>query len=258
MTFRALADVVLAAVLAPRCAVCSIVLQHPLDGAVCTSCWARITRFTPPCCARCGAPLPSPRVADAHGGRCQTCTVGLAGITAARSVGPFDGALADIVHALKYGRRPSIARLLGPLVRDAAADLIPEIDVVVPVPLHPRRERERGFNQAELLAEALGLPVCLALTRRVHTGPQATTSAHVRWTNVRDAFAPGRDFRKVAGRTVALVDDVLTTGATLSAAATALRAAAPARVVALTAARAELVRPSSRPRAPLPEHPPRR
>ena len=80
---RALADAVLAAVLAPCCAVCAVVLQHPLDGAVCAVCWARITRFTPPWCERCGAPLPSPRVADASGGRCQTCTVGLTGISAA-------------------------------------------------------------------------------------------------------------------------------------------------------------------------------
>jgi len=248
---RALADAVLAAVLAPRCAVCADVLERPLDGAVCAACWARVTRFTAPCCALCGAPLPSARVAETNGARCRVCTVGLGPIRAARSVGPFEGALADIVHALKYGRRPSIGRAFGPLLRDAAGDLLGSVDLVVPVPLHPRRERERGFNQAELLAAAVGPPVCLALARAVHTAPQVAASGRARWANVRGAFAPGRDFRQVSGRTVALIDDVLTTGATLSAAAAALLPAGPVCVVALTAARAELARePSLRP-APL-------
>jgi ComF family protein len=239
---RALADAVLAAVLAPRCAICADVLERPLDGAVCASCWARVTRFTPPCCVLCGAPLASARVADTRGSRCGVCTVGLGAIRAARAVGPFEGALADIVHALKYGRRPSIAGAFGPLLRQAAGDLLDDIELVVPVPLHPRRERERGFNQAELLAAAVGPPVCLALARPVHTAPQVAASGQARWANMRGAFAPGHDFRHVSGRRVALVDDVLTTGATLSAAAAALLPAGPASVVALTAARAELAR----------------
>ncbi len=128
------------------------------------------------------------------------------------------------------------------MMRELASTWPETIDVVVPVPLHRRRERERGFNQAALLAAALGPPVCLALVRRRDTSPQAAASGAARHANVRGAFVLEGGAGRLRGRVVALVDDVLTTGATLSAAADALLPARPARILALTAARAAFAR----------------
>lgn len=235
---RALVDGALAVLLAPACAICQAVLERPLDGAVCAGCWSRLAVFSPPVCCRCGDALPSLR----GGETCAVCSVELGPIAAARSLGPYDGVLAELVLACKYARRPTVADGLGARLRPLLTAWDEPIDLVVPVPLHPRRERARGFNQAERLARALGPPLCLALARRRHTPPQAGTTSAARHANVREAFTLTRQARLVTRRSVLLVDDVLTTGATLVAAAETLRAAQPGRLLAVTAARAELGR----------------
>jgi ComF family protein len=159
-----------------------------------------------------------------------------------RSIGPYEGALRAIVHALKYGGCRSIAPALGRLMRDAGADLLTHDTVIVPVPLHAAKKRRRGFNQADDLARHLGPRVVPALSRVRHTGSQTALTEHERQANVRGAFVPDRRWRDWRGAPVVLVDDVRTTGATLDACALALREAGAGEVSAITAARVETTR----------------
>lgn len=234
---RALLDGLLAVVLAPTCAACEALLERPSVGPVCESCWRAIRPYTPPCCERCGLPLPSWR-SPGDGAHIE-CEAIPATIMRAAALGEYDGALREIIHALKYGRRRSVARRLGGLMRRAAADALTGADAVVPVPLHRGRRRRRGFNQAADLAGTLGLPVLRALRRCRATRTQTDLPADRRRANVRGAFALARPIgdRMIRNRTLVLVDDVWTTGATLEACAAVLAAAGAAEVRAVTTAR---------------------
>jgi ComF family protein len=143
----------------------------------------------------------------------------------------------EIVHALKYDGRRSLARPLARLMRQRGADVLEGADVVVPVPLHASRRRERGFNQAADLAANLELPVMSALRRVRATAAQAGLPAAQRHKNVRAAFRPTAAAASLSGLIVVLVDDVSTTGATLDACARVLKAEGVREVRALTAAR---------------------
>jgi ComF family protein len=158
----------------------------------------------------------------------------------ARAIGRYDGALRAIVHALKYEERRSLARPLANLMRLRGADMLADVDWAVPVPLHPSRRRERGFNQAADLARYLGVPVQHALRRHRATRTQTGLPAAQRHGNVRNAFALARGRERqdrLDGSIVVLIDDVSTTGATLDACARVLKEAGVREVRALTVAR---------------------
>jgi ComF family protein len=183
---------------------------------VCPDCWSSLRL----------APHLVERYSDSHA------------VSWACAVDHYDGRMKEIIHALKYERRRSIAPLLGALMRERGTALLRDADAIVPVPLHPRREYERGFNQAEDLAVHLGLPVIQALTRVRHTHSQIELPKHERQKNVSGAFGiavPG--FRLRIPGVVVLVDDVSTTGSTLEACARVLKDAGVKEVRALTAAR---------------------
>ncbi len=224
MTLRALANALLSSLFEPPCAACARALLRPLDGAVCEQCWAAVRRATP--------------LAEQPRGHA---------VDWACAVDHYDGPLRDIIHALKYQGRRSIAQPLGGLMRERGQALLAGADVVVPVPLHPRRERTRGFNQADDLARQLGLPVSALLRRVKFTASQIDLPAEARHQNVRDAFGlvppsprlrwAGPALRPPIPGVIVLVDDVTTTGATLEACARVLKAGGVKEVRALTAAR---------------------
>jgi len=141
------------------------------------------------------------------------------------------------VHALKYDGRRSLAGPLGDLMKVRGEEILTDADLAIPVPLHPWRRRERGFNQAEDLARHIGLPVQLALRRIRRTQTQADLPAGKRHGNVKGAFALAGTNASLSGKIVVLIDDVSTTGATLDACALALKEAGVREVRALTAAR---------------------
>ena len=233
--FRSLADLAISALFEPPCAACGRTVPHPLTGAVCDACWASIHPLTPPFCDTCGDPLPSWRMSSLVAGRCPRCRRSPRAIDRARAIGAYEGALREVLHALKYNGRRSVLPRLRDLLRPAGREVLDGAEALVPVPLHPRRQWTRGFNQAALLADGLGPPVVPLLRRVVHTAPQVELPAARRHRNVRDAFAVRSTFS--AFRCVVLVDDVTTTGATLEACARVLKASGVREVRALTAAR---------------------
>ena len=158
----------------------------------------------------------------------------------ARSAALYAGALRDALHAFKFSGKRALARPLADLLVEQCGGTLPGgIEAVVPVPLSPDRERERGFNQARLLAERVAHRLGASLEPRwlarvQATRPQSDLSAAERYLNVRDAF---RASPAVAGRHVLVVDDILTTGATVEACARALRRGGAGRIGVLTVAR---------------------
>src|SRR6185295_17270671 len=130
-----IADAILSVLLAPSCAACTSLLEHPTQGPVCAACWASILPLTPPLCDRCGDPLPAWRAISLPLSSCPRCRRTTRSVDRTRAIGAYDGALRAIVHALKYDGRRSLAKPLARLMRQRGADVLAEADLAVPVPL---------------------------------------------------------------------------------------------------------------------------
>jgi len=155
---KGLIDPLLAVVFPSQCPACAAELASPSRGPLCETCWAALPVHVIPACP-CGLPLPGAVRAKAG---CPRCRRGLTPFRAGASLGPFEGPLRTALHELKYrGRRRVAGRLAEAMLRrEDVRTLLDAGAVLVPVPLHPRRRRERGFNQAELLAAELGRAGC--------------------------------------------------------------------------------------------------
>ncbi|OGL18649.1 MAG: hypothetical protein A3K12_15250 [Candidatus Rokubacteria bacterium RIFCSPLOWO2_12_FULL_71_19] len=232
----------------PICPVCQVRLDAGRRDPLCGSCWERLERIAPPICRLCGLPLGGFAIEphEAGGGPaphlCGQCRVRPPAYSYARAAARYGDVVREAVHAFKFGGKRALALPLGDLLAETRALLpIDAVDLLVPVPLHRRRERERGFNQSRLLARrvacAWGVPLRAdVLARAAATLPQTDLGAAERRANVRGAFALRRP-DAVAGRHVVLVDDIMTTGATAGACAALLQEAGAATVGVVTVAR---------------------
>lgn len=210
-----------------RCLLCEGPLGGgPAEAAVCAACMAGIG-FPPRLrrCENCARPM------EEANRICAECAAGAA-FGRVWALGLHAGPLREAIHHLKFAGREELGPLLGRLL----AGLLPaEFDAVIPVPLHPSRLRERGYNQAALVArgigERLGLPVDeRSLVRLRRTGAQSKLDRHERLSNLAGSFGVTPAFGRWRGASLLLVDDVLTTGATAAAAAGALSAGGARRV----------------------------
>jgi ComF family protein len=239
-------DAALSLVYPQACAVCEVrSVEAHADLPACAECWSatRIFNEQTLMCSKCGLPLDSPAILSEEqklGLRCHRCD--MEEFTAARAVGVYEAALRASVLSLK--RTPFVGtRLLNLLAETQKRAPLNEATRVIPVPLARDREQERGFNQAAILARQLASRNCLpldewSLTRTIHSSMhRAGMDTRARRESVDEAFRVIRP-RLIETERILLVDDVLTTGATASACARALRAAGTKEVFVLTAARA--------------------
>lgn len=238
---RLLAD----ALLPPQCLACGAAVDGV--GRLCAACWAGVGFIAPPVCAACGLPFD---FAIEPGALCGACAAAAPVYHRARAVMRYDDGSRELVLGFKHGDRTEAAPAYGRWLARAGAELLAETDLIVPVPLHRWRLLRRRYNQSALLALALGRacrrPAAVDLMARVKATPsQAGLGAAARHANLRGAFSVRAKWRDILrDKRVLLIDDVMTTGATVEAAARVLGRAGAARVEVLTLAR--VVRPTVR------------
>ena len=222
--------------LPPRCLACGTAVGKA--GVLCAECWRGLTFLGLPCCAICGLPF---EFDLGHSVLCGDCARRAPSFDHARAALRYDDASRKLILGFKHGDRLHPAPAFGQWLKRAGAELIRDADLAVPVPLHWTRLFARRYNQAAVLANALraagGPPVAPDTLQRARaTPPQGRGNREARHRNVAAAFAvrPGHGF---AGKRLLLIDDVFTTGATVSECARILKRAGAARVDVLTLAR---------------------
>ncbi|HVB33327.1 MAG TPA: ComF family protein [Patescibacteria group bacterium] len=239
---RSAADAVASILFPAPCYVC----RQPLGTAsripICAACLNSLRRIESPICRQCGRPFPS-GLGPPASPICRACARGIYGFDLARSLARYDRTLERVVTLLKYSPVAPLGSWLAleiePVIR--AEPVWEKVNWVVPVPLDHSRLRQRGYNQAELIARPLagrlGLPIATNLLRRLRPRPaKQKLSRRERWETVRGAFE-ARPGSEVDNSRILLVDDVLTSGATLDACARTLRSAGAEAVYAVTVAR---------------------
>jgi len=220
---RRVSSLVLDAVLPPRCLRCGDMIATA--SGLCPDCWARIAWLAPPCCARCGQPFPFDAGTDAL---CGACLVRPPAYDRARAVFRYDTESRNLILSFKNADRTESVPIFATWLARSGAGLLERAELIVPVPLHWTRLAARRFNQAALLALALGRMTGRAveprtLERRRQTESQGHLGRLARFRNVKGSIGVADRFKPaVANRRILLIDDVITTGATVESCAKAL------------------------------------
>lgn len=214
-----------------HCPVCNKDAHASSSLPLCTDCWNGIVRYTGPGCRRCGLPTVS-----VHTDLCQACLTDPPPFTHAISYGIYAGTLKEAIHLLKFNKHRRLAKPLAGLLADLD---LPMADILVPVPIHLNQLRTREFNQTALIARQLskitGIPLMIdGLSKVKETAAQIDVDRNERLRNLKKAFAASG---RVNGKRILLVDDVITTGATVRECAKALMKAGAASVSAIALAR---------------------
>ena len=239
-----LMDAFLNLVYPDNCIICAAPVSCQKDCGVCDPCWTKACalRIQPPFCPSCGIPFQALDSSDFH--LCGRCILETPPYSGARSFGFYAAELSSLIQQLKFRGRRNLDGLLAQLLLWRFCDSWTwnDFDLIVPVPLHLRRYHERGYNQAALLARRLscltGIPHRESLLSRVRPTPsQVGLTDLERFQNLRRAFHC-TDTRGAAGQRILLIDDVMTTGATVSSAGETLLDSGASRVSVLTVARA--------------------
>jgi ComF family protein len=230
----------LALIYPETCQLCRRERATPREGYVCRKCWHQVRFVQPPFCERCGLPFDGDFAASFE---CTNCREMAFHFRFARAAVIAKTVVLEAVHRFKYSRALWFENFLADLLNRAAAPALSpkEWDFIVPVPLHPLKQREREFNQSDLLAsrlsEATGIPCRPKLLRRIlPTLTQTVLSRQKRALNMKGAFAAAGGI-DLSGKRVIILDDIFTTGATTNACAGALRQAGASDVCVWTVAR---------------------
>ncbi|MGD8383211.1 MAG: ComF family protein [Syntrophobacterales bacterium] len=203
----------------PTCPGCGNPLHPERPEHFCSDCLRTLEFISEPYCPVCGVPY-AKEIQNPH--LCGDCLAGIHSFDRARSTGSYRGSLREVLHRFKYGGQTSLARPLAHMLIAPGKHLarLHKIDRIIPVPLHPKRLRQRGFNQASLLARRLGSALRISvdyasLKRSRWTEPQTGLTRRQRAANVKGAFSL-RSNEKLKGKGILVVDDVLTTGETVN------------------------------------------
>jgi ComF family protein len=243
---RQILDCILNLIYPEACFICSVPLARRQDCGICAACWDKTIalKIAPPRCSCCGLPLNNFDQSAEY--LCGKCVMDLPSYSGARAFGYYTGELSRLVQALKFHGRRNLVGLLEPLLASTFYESWSreDFDLIIPVPLHSKRKRERGYNQSELLARALAARLAMPFSGRMlvrsrSTLPQIGLSDSQRFENVQKAFCCV-DPMRIQNKRILLIDDVMTTGATASSAAQTLIDAGCFRVWVLTVARTAL------------------